>query len=245
MGDQGQPERADALSLLLEVQQRDLLIDQLIYRRRELEERRILAEIEAQAAVLESRAAQLRLQSDELVKRQGDIEAHVETYTDRIATIEQRLRQGGGGYREVQAMSAETESLARHRRELEDREIEVMEELEPVGNLLVSTETELSELAVDRATAAGGLARAEELLDAEMAAVRAARGELAALLPAGLALTYEHLRERLGGIGAARLVDGICSGCHLQLPSSERERVLHAPPGELVFCDQCGRILVA
>jgi predicted nucleic acid-binding Zn-ribbon protein len=63
-------------------------------------------------------------------------------------------------------------------------------------------------------------------------------------LPADLAATYERLRSQLGGIGAAKLVGSSCGGCHLALPATELDRIRHAAPDALVYCDQCGRILV-
>ncbi len=55
---------------------------------------------------------------------------------------------------------------------------------------------------------------------------------------------YEQLRSKLGGTGAARLVGGSCSGCHLTLSSMELDRVRKASPDAVITCEQCGRILV-
>lgn len=232
------------LELVLEVQQHDLAIDQLVYRRRELDERKALAALDGRMEALRGREADVRARFDTLSARQAEIEAQVESLTERIGVIEGRVRESGD-YRGIQAMSAETESLARHRRELEDGELEVMEALEPVEQERAALEGELAALAFEHEAAAKALAQAEDTVEEEMAAVRAERDELAAGLPADLAASYERLRSRLGGIGAARLVDGSCGGCHLKLPSSERERVLHQRDGEISYCDQCGRILVA
>ena len=57
-----------------------------------------------------------------------------------------------------------------------------------------------------------------------------ARRTQAARLPEALARRYEDLRSRLGGIGAARLVDDRCDGCHLTLPSVEIDRIKHQSP---------------
>lgn len=232
------------LALLLEVQEHDLAIDQLTYRRRELDERKTLAELDGRVGMLRERQSGVRARFESLSARQAEIEAQVEALTERIGVIEGRLRESGD-YRGIQAMSAETESLARHRRQLEDGELEVMEELEPVEQERAALEGELEALATEHERVAAALAEAETLVDAELATVRNERATLAAGLPADLAATYERLRSRLGGIGAARLVDGTCGGCHLKLPSSERERVLHQRDGEISYCDQCGRILVA
>ncbi len=232
------------LALLLEVQAHDVLLDQLAYRRRELEERRALAHIDQEIGVLEARAVKINAELSDLSVHQAEIESQVSTISSRIGAIEARLRQGGA-FREIQAMSEETESLARHRRELEDRELEIMEQIEPVEGELAAIEGQLEALRGEREAAATALTDAETAVDSEAAGMRSEREHLVAQLPEALASDYERLRGRLGGIGAARLVDGACSGCHLRLPSSERERLLHAAPGEIVHCDQCGRILVA
>ena len=73
---------------------------------------------------------------------------------------------------------------------------------------------------------------------------RSERDRLAAEVPPDLIARYEQLRTKLGGTGAARLVGGSCGGCHLQLPAMELDRVKKAPPDAIIYCDQCGRILV-
>ncbi|MHB8243927.1 MAG: zinc ribbon domain-containing protein [Acidimicrobiales bacterium] len=237
-------ESMGALRLLLQVQQRDVLLDQLAYRRRSLEDRKTIADLESRIRALQSRSRESQAQRAELSGRQDQIEAQIAGINSRIAAIEARLRQGGA-YREVQAMSAEADSLSHRRSDLEDQELEIMEQLDPVQEQLEAIESELAVLDGSRGAAIEALQEAERVLDSELAEVAATRRDLAAGLPSDLAATYERLRERLGGIGAAKLVDGACSGCHLQLPTSERDRIVHLAADQVSFCEQCGRILVA
>ena len=88
------------------------------------------------------------------------------------------------------------------------------------------------------------IANAESDIDAELATEEAARASAVASIPPDLLSLYENLRTRLDGIGAARLVRGSCSGCHLALPATEVDRIKRVPADEIVRCDQCGRILV-
>lgn len=236
-------EGGEALTLLLEVQRHDTALERLNFRLRELEERRSLDELGARRAKLEDRIGELAARQSELARRQQEIERHVEAHAERIGVIEARMREGAG-FREVEAMSEETASLSRQRRALEDDELEVMERLEELEHELGPLEEERARILEEESSLAERLAAAEAEIGIEAAAVASERAELASRLPAALTATYERLRERLGGTGAAKLVDGTCSGCHLRLPSSERERIAHAAPGEVVFCEQCGRILV-
>lgn len=233
------------LQLLLDVQAHDLSLDRLAYRLRELPERARLDEVDRRAAELRRRFEAMEASRANLARQQDDLEEHVQALVARIGAIEARLRSGSAGsYRDQDAMANETRSLDHQRRGFEDRELEIMEQLEPVEAELASVTAEVVQLDAERKDASAALAAAEAAIAAEQAGVLAERAPLLAMLPDDLAASYERLRTKLGGIGAAKLVDGTCSGCHLRLPSRERDQVVHAPPGTVFYCDQCGRILV-
>jgi hypothetical protein len=141
-------------------------------------------------------------------------------------------------------MGEEASSLARQRQEIEDQELEVMEALEPLDEELAVLKAGASAAAEELVLARGQLEIAEGAIDDEVAIIRAARDERAARVAPELAASYERLRAKLGGIGAAHLVGGACSGCHLHVPAGELHRLRQAAPGSVVYCDQCGRILV-
>ncbi len=141
-------------------------------------------------------------------------------------------------------MDEEIRRLSERETELEEVELEAMVEQEPIDAVLegLAIERDGLERAADELR--GAIAGADSTLDAELAAHQATREVAAAQLPVELLRRYETLRAKKGGVGAARLVGNRCSGCHLELPSMEVERIRHLPPGTVVACDQCGRILV-
>jgi predicted nucleic acid-binding Zn-ribbon protein len=233
------------LSILLELQEQDLTLDRLAYRRRELPERAAVSELSARLAEQAARVTETQEQHDKLSAHQRGLDQRSEAVAARIATIEQRLSSGrAGSYRDEQAMGEEAASLARQRREIDDQELEVMEALEPLDQELVALEEAMSSFAEELALAREQLVIQEAAIDDELATTREIRNELAPRIAPDLAASYERLRAKLGGIGAAHLVGGACSGCHLQLPAGELDRLRHAPAGAVVHCDQCGRILV-
>jgi len=242
------PPRSDAaspLQLLLEVQELDLSLDRLAYRRRELPERTAVSGLEATTRALEARRGEVAVERDRLAGDQAAVDTQVEAVVARIAAIEERLRSGrAGSFRDEQAMGTETVSLARRRRELEDHEIEIMEALEPFEMELASILGDLDRTGTELAEASESLAAALHALDLEVASVQAERAAVASGLPEELASHYERLRSKLDGVGAARVVAGACGGCHLQIPAAELDRLRHQVKGELAHCDQCGRILV-
>jgi len=244
-GEPGGPSPAPQLSLLLELQDQDLALDRLAYRRRELAERAAVSDLAASHSEQTARVFEAQEQRDKLADQQLALDARSEAVGARIVTIEQRLRSGrAGSYRDEQAMAEESASLARQRREIDDQELEVMEALEPLDRELDALERAVAETSEELALAREQLAMAEAAIDDEAASIRETRDQLAARVPPALAASYERLRAKLGGIGAARLVGGACGGCHLQLPAGELDRLRHAAPDSVMYCDQCGRILV-
>ncbi len=236
---------ASPLELLLHVQEHDTVADQLRHRRATLPERAALTELDKRRKALDARAAEVGTQRDELGARQAALEQQIEASRTRRTTLEKRLYGGTvAAARELQAMSDEVRHLGRHIGELEDRELELMEALEPLDAELESARLEREGLDVEAGRLRDAIADAEVGIDADIAEQEKARAAAAGGVRPDLLARYEKLRAKLGGTGAARLVGGSCSGCHLTLPSMEVDRIRRAPPDEVITCDQCGRILV-
>jgi predicted nucleic acid-binding Zn-ribbon protein len=236
---------APGFERLLDVQERDSALDQLYYERETLPERATVASIEGRIADLLARATVLESRHGELATREQHLEEEIAAVVSRIQQLERRLYGGEvSASRELSAMAEEVESLGRRRSSLEDREIELMEEREPVDQELAALAAEQAELEQESERAHAALAAAEAVIDEKAVHELDARQAAVDGLPAELVTEYERLRKRLGGVGAARLVNGSCSGCHLTLPATGLERIRRAPPDALITCEQCGRILV-
>lgn len=234
-----------ALERLLAVQERDTAIDQLEHRRAHLPERTELVEVEGRIADVEARLAEVRAAREVVSTRQDRLEqetAHVEA---RIVEIEKRMYSGiVSASRELQAMATEVESLKERHSSLDDNVLASMEEAEPLDEGIAALLSERSAHDAEAERLRAAVAEAEVAIDAELASERAAREASTADVPEDLLATYEKLRSKLGGVGAARLVGPSCTGCHLTLPATELDRIRRGPTDALVFCDQCGRILV-
>ncbi len=94
----------------------------------------------------------------------------------------------------------------------------------------------------DDATARRDQASGE--LDTEAAKVTKDRETVAAAVPADLLKLYDKLREKEGGVGAAKLYQRRCEGCRLELNITELNEVRAAAPDAVVRCENCRRILV-
>lgn len=234
-----------SLTALLALQDADLHVDQLTH---QIEHHPLFAAQQAlvsKRSMVAKRIADLEQLSSAPRARQRELEREIETSDSRAHVIEERLRSASSGsFRDQGAMAGEIESLARRKLELEDEELAIMEELEPFDD-------EITRLAGEDAGAAAEIARLGAELDVATSELRTGRDQLLATRPGLLEAVpdellgeYERLRARLGGIGAARVVRGACSGCNLALSSTEIDHLRHAPPDVISHCEQCGRILV-
>lgn len=119
-----------------------------------------------------------------------------------------------------------------------------MEALDPLDAALADVDARAEALEADGERLSAELRAAEVAVEEELTTVLAAREAAVAAVPADLLATYDRLRERLGGVAIARLVGGVCGGCHLGMSAVEVDRIRREPPDALVHCDECGRLLV-
>ena len=104
---------------------------------------------------------------------------------------------------------------------------------------LTSEHSELKRETDDLSRRVGGLTGE---IDDERSEHATRREEIVGEIPEQLLKLYDKLRAEKGGVGAAALDSGTCTGCHTQLPAVEVERLRH--DGGLQRCDNCRRILV-
>jgi len=230
---------------LLALQDADLAFDRLTH---QIEHHPIAAklrDVEARRTLLARQAAEIERVASTARERQRQLEEEIGASDSRVQAIEARLQSAASGsFRDQGAMAGEIDSLRHRKLELEDEELVVMEELEPLDNDLERIATEDAALLSDRSALEAELLAATGDLERDREVLATGRVARATDVSPELFAEYERLRVRLGGIGAARVVRGACSGCNLALSATELDHLRHAPVGTVSHCEQCGRILV-
>jgi hypothetical protein len=231
------------LDRILDLQELDLRIDRLDARRRELEGGEEVRKARAQAAELEQRIGELRLELDGVVRVERRLDGETSSLEQRIAAEEKRLYDGSvANPKELSSIQAEITSLRNRKTRVEDQELEQMERREGI-------EAQLPPLEADLAKAREGLDQLEGSSEEELREVQreleGRREERAAMVPEldeELLDLYESLRSQKRGVGAAALEDGVCQGCHQKLSPLALDRIKR---GEGIRrCEYCRRILV-
>ena len=229
---------------LLVVQEHDTHADQITHRKQSLPERGELEKVMAQVGTVESGSAEVEERRHELGRAQQRLEDEISSLGTKATAHDTQLYSGTiANPRELQSLQDEIAALKRRIGQLEDQELELMEQIEPLDADLVRLAADRSELDDQAQALRASIAEAEVELDDELAAVQSERDAAAAGVDAELLAEYERLRGRAGGIAIARLVGGSCGGCHLSLPAVEVDRIKKLPPDEPAFCEECGRLL--
>jgi predicted nucleic acid-binding Zn-ribbon protein len=238
-------EASVTLDTLLELQARDIAINRLRHRRDAIPERAALDAVRTDLSAVEKQLADATERRDEAVREERKFDDEAGSLETKATEVERTMYSGEvTSPRELQMLQADVDQLRRHRRSLEDRELEVMERRESLDAEVRELDTRARELQADVARLESVLSAAEAEIDDELAGERSVRDELAATVDAVLLDDYERRRERARGVGVARLNGTTCQGCHLSIPSVEAERIRKSPPGTVAHCDNCGCILV-
>jgi hypothetical protein len=143
---------------------------------------------------------------------------------------------------EYKAFLNEIDLEKRRKAEIEERIIEVMEELEALQAKIKFQEAETSDAEAKTNDKLSELNSELDRTRGELLAVEQNRSGITAELKPEVLALYERIRQGKGGVALARLQDNRCSGCLTLLPP---QFVIEVEKGDRIcFCEYCGRILI-
>jgi predicted nucleic acid-binding Zn-ribbon protein len=185
--------------------------------------------------------AQERLPLDATVE---SLDEEANRLGSREREVTAALASATGAGRELEAMDGEVHRLSQSREALEEKELELLEALEPLDERQrVLTEERMALLSGNDALVRAFNAE-EAALDATIAERHAMRDTEASHVDPGLLARYDKIAARSDGVGAAVLEHGHCSGCHLSLSAVELDNLKKLPIDTIAYCEQCARILL-
>ncbi len=125
--------------------------------------------------------------------------------------------------------------------ELEEKEIDLMEKAEELGDVYKGAKTSLEEVQESVAGDLESLVRLQKNLESERALETEKRVKAAESVDEDLLELYDRLIKAKNGVAVVGLIDGACNGCHMKVIQST---VVDAKAEKSVaHCENCGRIL--
>jgi uncharacterized protein len=189
-----------------------------------------LADAKAIQAPVRSSYEQAQGEASRLAKRAGDLEVTLSASTANA--------------RELAALHAELEHVRQLQSTGEDRELELMLEVEPLDEAVARVKALAQPAMMRRSELLVTISELQASLDEELTALRVARIERSLALSSGLLATYEGILKRVGVSGAAQIDAGRCDGCRIALSPLDLDRWKAQPEGTYLPCPECARLLL-
>jgi predicted nucleic acid-binding Zn-ribbon protein len=184
-------------------------------------------------------------EESDIAREQVKAEADVDQVQQRANRDQKRLDAGTvSSPKELESLQHEIESLARRQGDLEDTVLEIMERRESAQARIAELTAERDQIAASLESTAAALESATAEIDAETAALGGERATLAGGLNGELVTLYEKIRAGADGVGAAALRRGRCEGCHMELSTTDLNRMRELADDAVVRCEDCRRILI-
>ncbi|MBN1643582.1 MAG: hypothetical protein JW856_02010 [Dehalococcoidales bacterium] len=203
---------------------------------------RASAQLGESQTVLKARArlADEKKRLEDLNHKQKSIDWEVDDLTNKIKEIDKKLY-GGKIFnsKELASLQQEADDFKKSRSGLEDKELELMDEVELAQKNIAADTEELAKLEAQWQEQQKQLTAELEQLKAKNAELTNRRQQMVEPIEAGSVSIYQELRKRKG-TAVAKVERGTCQGCRIVLPNSDLQQ---AKGGGLVRCSSCGRII--
>ncbi len=230
-----------SLADLLDLQDVDSQIDRLLAERSNLSALEAYKKAHKTHEKASASLTQLVEDQKETAMSLDKHEGELELFEGKINAHEQRLFAGGLSARDAEHMRLDVASLKKRRSTMEDDVLALLDRNEELEQA-VSTATDALAAALSTMQAhEAEVAEAWKRIDGEIARKESRKEAIVLLVDPEILELYESLRSHKEGVGAARLADGVCGGCHLTLSAAEQLEVLADEPPR---CLHCRRILV-
>jgi predicted nucleic acid-binding Zn-ribbon protein len=175
--------------------------------------------------------------------RRKDLELEVQTLDAKIANAEERLYSGRvRNPKELSDLQNDAASMRRHHTTLDDRLLEAMIALEDAEQVEGEARTKSTAVQAEWQTHQRALLEEKSRLAAEIAAMTEQRHQQMTAIEAKHVDAYQQLRRTYVGQAVARIEEGTCVTCGVEL--SDRLLVKASHSDDLSFCGNCERILL-
>jgi uncharacterized protein len=205
---------------------------------------KIVSDIGESSALINGREA-LALEQKKLEEAEHlmhGLEADVEDTRAKATVAGERLYGGAvKNPKELLSLKEQVESYNRKIKELEDKTLEIMTEIEVMKEKITLKSREVAAVEEEWKKEQGLLLKEKEELDAAIASLNMRRNAMADGIEKETLKLYENLRSKRQGRAVAKAEQGMCQGCRIVLPVNKLQQIKTGH--SLVQCGSCERIL--
>lgn len=231
----------EALRALMEA---DRWIDRVRAQRERLPELAELAGVEDELRALVAALSAARATLAPVRTAYEDAQRESERLRRREAELSTALAHSTANARDLTAMQNEVTQVRARLGEAEDRELELLLEVEPLDDAVRAVRERAQPAIERREELRATIAQLQASLDDEVLSLTRERAGLADAVAPALLVRYDDAFVRAGTSGAAQVVEGRCDGCRIRLSPLDLDRWKALASGSFEGCPSCGRLLL-
>lgn len=182
----------------------------------------------------------LKTKTETIDARRRELEAEIEDELVKLKDRQSKLMNVQTN-REYQSLLNEIEESKKKNREREDEMVMLMERSESIKQELTEQENVCSAKKQLLAEEEEKVRDTNKALISQKEAILKTRDEKAQKVSAGGLKKYEMLREKRDGIAVVQVTNGVCHGCHMNIPPQLFNNLLRNE--ELLNCPTCHRMM--
>lgn len=229
---------------LRELMQADRWIDRVLAQRSHLPEMAELATLEDELRALVKALQEAQARQAPVRTAYEDAKSEGERLSTRADDLARTLAASTANVRELTALQNELDHVRELLARSEDRELELLLEVEPLDEVVAAIRSRAQPGAARRSELQATIVQLQASLDDELVSLREQRRERASVLSADLLARYDAAMVRAGSSGAAQVDAGRCDGCRIALSPLDVDRWKQVAAGSFMACPECGRLLL-
>ena len=223
---------------LLILQDRDRKIRTLKFELKMSPEERKEAEDKLAANAAQLEAQKLHAKTLEVEKKKLEVDA--QTKRDLIGKFRGQQFQTRKN-EEFQALTNEIKHAETDIQSIEDKELEVMDQIEKQRGINAAAEQESAKIKSQLNQQLADIDAKIKTIATQLEALEADRAKLTEGIDEDLLSRYERLFASKGDVAVVPIEHEVCMGCHMKITTQTAVRVKGGK--EILGCEQCGRIL--
>jgi len=189
---------------------------------------------------VETQLAEATRQVEEFTRDRRETEKSIEDAENRLKKADIKLSSIKSN-KEYQAALKEIDDLKKAKFILEDRAIEMMEQLEALEAKCAASREQAAEMKRQFVMDRDAVTQSLKALDRDLNALDQDRLAVSRGVDIALLKRYDMIRERKGGIAVSPVIQGVCQTCHIRIPPQEFNELIRGD--KLMTCPNCTRII--
>lgn len=179
-------------------------------------------------------------QLEESKRQRREVEREIEEIESRIEKSNEKLINIKSN-KEYQAALKEIDGLGAKKSLIEDKVIDIMEQIEIIEKRNMATSAEKDKLKKEFEAARYEILEELKALDQDLVNVEKERERFSEVIDSELLKRYDQIRKYKKGVAISPVIKGICQACHMGIPPQKFNELIRGK--ELMNCPNCMRII--